>query len=267
MGILLARKAGEQWKALPTLGFYLAGLGSYAWINFGFLGAYSSELRWAFTTRIALLLFLVPGLVSLGQPVKLMRLALRGVPLHVAEAILNSWPVRLMGNAIFAPLLALAAFLMFLTPFAYTMRTAPGWEAGITILVPLAGLLMVLPMGDNALHRTTLFITIEFLFAFAELVMDAIPGIFLRLNNNVLDHAPALVGAFPPWWPNPLHDQHLSGDFLWFIAEIADIPILILLFIRWTRSDRREAKQLDDLSDEEMDRLTQEHLRSLRERS
>ncbi|MCU1421320.1 MAG: cytochrome oxidase assembly protein, partial [Microbacteriaceae bacterium] len=38
-------------------------------------------------------------------------------------------------------------------------------------------------------------------------------------------------------------------------------PILILLFIRWTRVDRKEARSLDDLSDEEMDALTREHLR------
>ena len=27
------------------------------------------------------------------------------------------------------------------------------------------------------------------------------------------------VVAGTGWWPNPLHDQHLAGDLLWFIAE------------------------------------------------
>jgi cytochrome c oxidase assembly factor CtaG len=66
--------------------------------------------------------------------------------------------------------------------------------------------------------------------------------------------------ALPGWWPNPLHDQHLAGDLLWFIAEIADVPILILLFVRWSRLDRRDAKKMDALSDDEMDALTREHL-------
>ncbi|MEJ1230305.1 MAG: hypothetical protein WDM88_06320 [Galbitalea sp.] len=40
---------------------------------------------------------------------------------------------------------------------------------------------------------------------------------------------------------------------MWFIAELADVPVLIILFVRWTRVDRKEARSYDDLSDEEMD--------------
>jgi len=250
-----------RWPAWPTIAFYVLGLGFYAWVEFGFLGTWSVELRWAFTTRIAFLLFIVPALVSLGKPVSLARAALSGLPARVLERILNSWPVRLMGNAMFAPIVALIGFSLFLTPFAAALRLDPGWEAAITIGVPLVGTLMVLPITDSGLIRTSLFITAEFMLAFVELVLDAIPGILLRLNETVLDHASRVTGALPPWFPNALHDQHLSGDFLWFIAEIADIPVLIILFVRWMRTDRSEAKKMDDLTDEEMDALTQEHLR------
>jgi Predicted membrane protein len=260
-GIVLARRAGTRWPWWPTVGFFALGLGSYAWVSFGFLGAYSTELRWAFSTRIALLLFAVPALLCLGRPVVLARAALSGMPRRVMERVLASWPVRLMGNAVFAPLAAIAAFMVLLTPFAATLRGAPGWEAFITTGVPLIGLLMALPIVDHSLVRTSLFITAEFMLAFVELVMDAIPGILLRLNYTVLDHAPAITGSLPGWFPNPLHDQHLAGDFLWFIAEIADVPVLIILFLRWMRTDRSEAKKMDELSDEEMDALTREHLR------
>lgn len=259
-GILRTRRAGRPWPLLPTLGFYLLGLGSYAWVSFGFLGAYSQELRWAFTTRIALLLFVVPALVAIGRPVQLARTVLGGASLRVVERVLGSWFVRLVGNAIFAPVFAIAAFLVFLTPLAFVLRDSPVAAAGLTILVPLAGLLMVLPMSEHAGTRTSLFITAEFMLAFVELVMDAIPGILLRLNEAVLDHAPAVVGWHQAWFPSPLHDQHLSGDFLWFIAELADIPVLIILFLRWTRTDRQEARQMDDLTDEEMAALTAAHL-------
>jgi hypothetical protein len=33
-------------------------------------------------------------------------------------------------------------------------------------------------------QRTSFFITVEFLLVFVELVVDAIPGILLRLNNQ-----------------------------------------------------------------------------------
>jgi cytochrome c oxidase assembly factor CtaG len=71
-----------------------------------------------------------------------------------------------------------------------------------------------------------------------------------------------VLGSLPAWFPSSYHDQHLSGDLLWFIAEIADLPVLIVLFMRWQRTDRAEAKKLDELSDEEMEALTQAHLRA-----
>lgn len=260
-GIVALLRRGIRWPALPTLGFYLLGLGSYAWISFGFLGAYSAELRWAFTTRIALLLFVVPGLISLGTPVALARAALTGRSLRGVDRFLASRLGRFMGNAIFEPFFALSAFLVFLTPLAAAVRDNTYAEWGITLLIPFVGILMVLPIIERTTQHTSFFITVEFLLAFVALVIDAIPGILLRLNETVLDHAPAVVGSLPTWFPNALHDQHLSGDFLWFIAEIADVPVLIILFIRWSRIDRHEAKSMDDLSDEEMDALTQAHLR------
>jgi putative membrane protein len=51
---------------------------------------------------------------------------------------------------------------------------------------------------------------------------------------------------------------------LWFIAEVVDVPVLVILLVRWMRSDRKEAKSFDDLSDEEYDAMTQAHLRGER---
>ncbi|MBC7518083.1 MAG: cytochrome c oxidase assembly protein [Microbacteriaceae bacterium] len=262
LGVATLARRGEAWPVIRTLGFYAAGLGSFAVISFGFLGAYSTELRWAFTTRIALLLFAVPALIGIGQPITLARRALSETPLRITDAVLASWPVRLMGNAIFAPIFALAAFCVFLTPLAGSLRESAVAENILTLAVPLVGLLMVLPIIEHTTQRTSFFITVEFMLVFVELIIDAIPAILMRLNDGVLDHLARFGGIVPAWFPSALEDQHLAGDFLWFIAEVADIPILILLFIRWSKIDRKEAKQLDELSDEEMDRLTREHLRA-----
>lgn len=89
------------------------------------------------------------------------------------------------------------------------------------------------------------------------------PGLLMRLNDAVLDLIPDATRAVS-WWPSPLHDQHLAGDAIWFIAEFADVPILVLLMIRWMRSDRVEAKGFDDLSDEDYAEMTRAHLRGER---
>jgi putative membrane protein len=264
-GVATLRRRAIPWPRIRTLGFVAFGLGSFAFVNLGFLGTYSAELRWAFTTRIALLLFAVPGLLSLGAPVTLARLVLSGASLRIMDAVLRSWPVRLVGNAVFAPVFALLAFSVFLTPVAGSLRESAVAGGILTVAVPLVGLLMLLPIIENTTQRTSFFITVEFLLVFVELVVDAIPGILLRLNNQVLDGLGTIGGALPPWFPSAYHDQHLSGDLLWFIAEVADVPILILMFVRWSRIDRSEAKALDALTDEQMEELTREHLRGRRE--
>jgi len=262
-GILRAGRRGIRWPRRFTLAFFALGLGAFAVVQFGFLGAYSHELRWAFTTRIALLLFAVPACISAGRPVGLLRASLGEGGGRRLERVLTSGVIKLFGNAIFATIFSALVFCLFLTPVAWVLRGTPALSAAMGIVIPLLGLVMVLPIVENAGGRTSLFITVEFLLAFVELVIDAVPGIVLRLNDAILDKAPIIgpaVSSAASWWPNPVHDQHLAGDFLWFIAEIADVPILVLLFVRWTRSEKREEKKFDDLTDEQLDELTRQHL-------
>ena len=262
-GVIRAARRGRAWPAWRTVAFFALGLGSFAVVEFGFLGAYSHQLRWAFTTRIALLLFVVPACVSVGRPLGLLRAALGDTGVGRLEVALRSRVITLFGNAIFATIFSALVFCVFLTPAAWVLRGSPALTSALGVVIPLLGLVMVLPIVENAAGRTSLFITVEFLLAFVELVIDAIPGIVLRLNDAILDHAPVIpapVAAAAGWWPNPVHDQHLAGDLLWFIAEIADVPILVLLFVRWTRSEKREEKKFDDLTDEQLDEMTRQHL-------
>lgn len=241
--------------------FYLLGIGSFLAINFGFLGVYSVELRWAFSTRVALLLFLTPAMLALGQPVLLARQTLGPKGVARIDAFLASRVIKFLGNAVVEPFITVFLFAIFLTPVAGALRLSPIGQAGATILIPAIGLLLVLPLVEYSSRRTAFFVTVEFLLAFAALIIDAIPGILLRLSGTVLDGVASVAAVHPFWFPSPLRDQQLSGDLLWFIAEAADVPVLIILFVRWTRVDRKEAKSFDELTDEEMDALTQEHLR------
>jgi cytochrome c oxidase assembly factor CtaG len=265
IGVIRVRRKGQPWSGWFVAAFYALGIGSFVVVNFGFLGVYSHDLRWAFSTRTALLLFVTPALLALGRPVRLARQALGGRGVGRLDRVMASRPVQIAGNAVIAPLVTVALFSVFLTPFAGTLRLSAVGQGAITVLIPIIGLLLVLPLIEYSAHRSGFFVTVEFLLAFVELIIDAIPGILIRLSGTVLDGLATVAGAHPPWFPSPLRDQQLSGDLLWFIAEISDVPVLIILFVRWSRVDRREAKTYDDLSDEEMDALTQAHLRQRRE--
>ncbi len=259
-GLAVSRRLGLPWPIRRSLAFYALGLGSFAWVSFGFLGAFSSDLRWAFAARVALLLFAVPAFVSLGRPLVLARQSMGSTGVHHLDAVLNSRLIRFTGNAVFEPIFGVALFMLFLTRFAGEARTNQAAELAITLLIPAIGLITILPIFENIAHHTSFFVTFEFVLAFAALVFDPIPGIVLRLSETVIDPLSRVSTVFS-WMPNPLRDQQLAGDLLWFIAEIVDVPILIILIIRWSRIDRTEAKSIDDLDDDEFEALAREHLR------
>ena len=259
-GLVAARRRGIRWPMRRTLAFAVLGLGSYSLLTFGFLGAYSVELRWAFTTRIALLLLVVPALMSLGKPLVLARATLSEAAVHRLDDFMDSRLIRFTGNAVFEPLFSLVLFLGFLTPVAGVVRGSLPGQWALSVLIPIIGLCTILPIFDNRIRHTSFFVMVEFVLAFAAFLFDSIPGILLRLSETVLDKVPTPIGTLPGWFPSALRDQQLSGDLLWFLAEILNVPILIILIVRWSRIERREASVFDDLSDEQMAALTREHL-------
>lgn len=259
-GLLRASRAGSHWPLWRIAAFYVVGLGSYAAVSFGFLGTHSPELRWAFSIRIALLLFVVPAGLALGLPLGLAKVAIRPGRLRSILAAVARRPVRLFSNSAVAPVLGLVVLSMMLTPLAGITRMSPLWEGLLGMAIPLLGLLMVLPMVEEKTQVSTGLIMVQFVFAFIELLADAIPGLLMRLSPTVFDGAAALGGARPAWFPAALADQQLAGDWLWFVAEIMDLPVLILLVVRMAKSDRGERKILDELTDQQMDELNAAHL-------
>lgn len=257
-GVTAVRRRGGAWPARRTVAFAVLGLGSYAAVSFGFLGALSPVLRWAFAVRISLLLLVVPALVALGRPVPLMRQALGDRGRRRLEAVLATRAVRLLGTAAVAAIIPLGVFGLLLTPLAAARVSAVG-EGVVSSVLPLVGLIATIALGEDRTNRTGAFFTAEFLIAFVELVVDAIPGIVMRLSTTVLDGIPHVTAA-ALWIPSPLRDQQLAGDLLWLVAECGDIPALVLLFLRWQRSDRREARSFDDLSEEEYAAMAMQHL-------
>lgn len=258
-GVIRVRRRGEHWPVLRTVGFFALGLAPYAVIELGFLGVFSSELRWAFSTRVALLIFAVPAGIAAGRPLDLFARASGAAGQERLDRLLATRFVRITGNAMVATVVIAGVFCLFLTPVAGILRVNPVVEASLGVVVPLVGLAMVLPMMALGAVHTGTFIAIEFLLAFVELLIDSVPGLLLRLNDTVLDLIPDATRAVS-WWPSALHDQHLAGDMIWFIAEFADVPILVILLIRCMRTDRVEAQGFDDLSDEEYDAMTRAHL-------
>lgn len=259
-GLVAAKGRGIRWPLWNSFAFYVLGLGSFAALSFGFPGTYSHDLRWAFTLKVTSYLFVVPLLIGLGKPLTLARRTLGPVGAARIEEVLGHRLVRMLSNTLMAALLGLAMFTLFLTPFFYVLRTNPAAEVVLTLVVPLMGLLMTVPIMEDGAGRTGSLIVVEFIFVFIELLADAVPGILMRLSPGVLDGATSVPGNHAAWFPAPLRDQQLAGDLMWFLAEVVDLPLIILMFVRFSRTEKREAKSFDDLSDEEIEALSRAHL-------
>ncbi len=236
------RRLARPWPAWRTAVFAL-GLLLLVWTTCGFLQVNASSLYWAWTTQMLLLWLVVPILVLSGHPVQLAR-ALSG-PRGPIERVLRSRFCRVIGNPLVGPaLVPLLSVVLFFGPLpAWTIQWAPvGWLVQLALLV--VGALMVLPLVGLDDDATSLAVGLSLAIGTFELVLDAVPGIALRLHNGLatswFDHR-----AHHSWTPDALHDQRVAGATLWCIAEIIDLPFLWLVFRRWVRADARDAATAD----------------------
>jgi cytochrome c oxidase assembly factor CtaG len=144
----------------------------------------------------------------------------------------------------------LLSFVLFFGPVPdWTARsTSFSWLLQLTVLV--VGALMVLPLVGLDEAATSLAVGLSLAIGSFELVLDALPGVVLRLRNGLVtgwfDHRD-LHG----WTPDALHDQRVAGAILWCIAEIIDLPFLVLVYRRWLRADARDAAEVDAVLDAE----------------
>lgn len=218
---------------------FAAGLVLLTWTSCGYFEVYRRALYWDWTVQQLVLWLLVPLLL------------LAGGALHLARdgswvmRALRTRPARALANPLVGPaLVPILSAVLFFGPL-------PGWAAQFSLiawLVQLAlvvvGGLVLLPLVGPDDNAGSLAVGLSLAIGAFELVLDAVPGIALRLHKSIVtsyfDHR-ITYG----WTPHALRDQQLAGNIVWCMAEIIDLPFLLLVFRRWLRADAREAAQVD----------------------
>jgi cytochrome c oxidase assembly factor CtaG len=161
------------------------------------------------------------------------------------DRVLRSRFCRIVGNPLVGPaLVPLLSGVLFFGPLpAWTIESKPiGWLVQLALLV--VGGLMVLPLVGLDEKASSLAVGLSLAIGSFELVLDAIPGIALRLHTTLV------TGWFDartvrPWSLRPLHDQQIAGAVVWVVAELIDLPFLLLVYRRWLRADERDAAAAD----------------------
>jgi putative membrane protein len=222
---------------------FTLGLILLVWASCGFLQVYADSLYWVWTTQTLILWLVVPIVVLSGHPVQLARAA--AGPDSRIERFLRSPAVKVVGNPLVGPaLVPVLSGLLFFGPLPrWAIASAPaGW--GIQLALLLIGSAMVLPLVGLDEEASSLAVGLSLAIGSFELVLDALPGVILRLHTGLV------TSWFDrrtrhDWTPNALHDQRVAGAILWCIAEIIDLPFLVLVYRRWLRADARDAAEVD----------------------
>ena len=235
------RRSGQLWATRHTAVFLL-GVALFTYACCGWLEVYRRSLYWAWLAQALALLLLVPLVLLAGRPLQLARL--RSDSGLVDRMIRSRWG-RLLANPLVGPaLVPLLCAVLFFGPLpAWAVQwSAVGWSVQFALVV--VGGFIVLPLVGPDEAPSSLAVGLSLAIGSFELVLDAVPGIALRLHTTLatsyFDHRSA-----HPWSPTALHDQQISGAILWCVAEVIDLPFLLLVFRRWIRADVREAAEVD----------------------
>jgi cytochrome c oxidase assembly factor CtaG len=242
------RRVGGPWPRGRIAVFGL-GIVLLVWTSSGFPQVYAHSLYWMWTAQTLALWLVVPIVILAGHPIQLAR-AISG-PAGRFDRVLGSAPIRVLANPIVGPgLVPVLSAVLFFGPLpTWAIQWAGvGWALHVVLLVVGAG--MVLPLIGLDEEASSLAVGLALAIGSFELVLDALPGIILRLHNGLVtgffDHR-----AQHSWTPIAQHDQRTAGAILWCLAELIDLPFIVLVFRRWLRADARDAAQVDAVLDAE----------------
>jgi putative copper resistance protein D len=246
LGMVLANRRGRRWPVRRAVIFFGLGLGSLAVLGLGWPAVYARALFSVYALQLVLLLMVVPLLVAFGRPVELAMTASGVEGTARLRRVLDSRPARVFTVPVVGPLLlAVVPFAVFFTPWYPETLRHPFAASATHLLLLIIGLMALVPLWEAGTIAAQVPYAIALLFAFIELLADAVPGIVIRLDTHVI----AAADLARSWGPALLADQQLGGNLLWCIGETIDIPFLAMLVYQWYRSDARQAAQVDRLLD------------------
>jgi cytochrome c oxidase assembly factor CtaG len=247
-----ALPATIRWPVGRTTSFAL-GLGLLLAATCGPITSHTRSSFSLWLGQALLLILILPIPLIAGQPVELARLSGERRPdgtggqarRPLLARLADTGPGRLAASPIVgAGLIPLACVVFLFGPIpAWSIRFAlASWVIQLAML--MVGLVIVLPLISTDTTSSSLAIGAAIAVGLFELLIDAVPGIVMRLSTHPVtsffDYRVVTAGQ-----QNWLHDQQFAGGILWCVAELLDLPFLILIFRRWVQADAREAAVVD----------------------
>lgn len=238
-GMRRAFVAGNGWPWWRGLAFVVLGLGGIVVCTMSSFAVYQHAVPWAFAVQITMLMTVVPVALAAGDPVGLLRAACSEASRDRLNRVLAGRVARVLTFPLVAAVLGVVVqMLLFFGPFLKP-ALEHSWVMNVVYLVALvAGSLLAWPLLGDDLLPAWCTPPLRMLLAALDGLLDAIPGIALTAAGTLIAD-----GYFrthrPSWTTDVLADQHLAGGLAVAVSEVVAIPLLVMLFFQWARSELR----------------------------
>ncbi|MCU1682993.1 MAG: cytochrome c oxidase assembly protein [Amycolatopsis sp.] len=240
--LMAVRRVGS-WPHGRVVSFF-GGLATLLVVTCSFIGTYDGTLFWARAVQVTTLLMVAPLFLALGAPLTLL---MATVPSTVGARLRRIGRGRAARTLTFPLVVTLVLvvppFVIYLTPL-YELCLRNSVVDGLVKLVVLgAGFIyfwtrvQLDPTPREDSHLVSVWI------ALTEVIFDGVLGLVIWLGPLVApDYYEAIART---WGPDLRIDQIIGAGVLWIGGDVAGLPFVAALFVRWSRDDNRKAKEID----------------------
>lgn len=242
-GVRRVRGAGGVWPIRRVVAF-LSGVAALVVVGASVIAVYDDTLFWTRALQGVVLLLVAPMLLAGGAPLTLARDTLPTPVVGRLGVVRRSRVARAASSPGMATVALIAPpFVVYLTGL-YPLELRSWVVSGLVSLALLAaGLLYVVsrlqidPVPRPTHHGLTLGVAI------AEMVADGVLGLVLWMGPLLaVGHYAALDR---PWGPDQRTDQAIGAGVWWIGGDLAGLPFLGAIAVRFAASDAREARRVD----------------------
>ena len=245
MGLVRARRRGVQWPWPRSVAFLVMGVGSLILATCGGIAAYRSSLFWAGAVQATVLSAVTPVGLALGDPVRLAEKTWGDARARQLRRALRGPVARVLMFPLVSSALAIGSLIVvFFTGYFVASTSSALVRAALEAQMLVTGSLFVLPLLGEDLLPAWCTPPVRAVIAFADGLLDALPGIFVMTASPVLARG-ALGLTTRAWGPTPEVDQKLGGGAMLLVAEVVGLPVLAAIIASWVRSDEAAAREVD----------------------
>ena len=243
LGVRRMRRAGLPWAARRTVPFLL-GAALLLLVGTSVVAVYDDTLFWARSVQGVVLLVVAPMLLAAGAPLTLARDTLPPAAVGRLGRVRRSRTARAVSSPGAATIaLIVPPFVLYLTGL-YPLELRSAAVSGLVSLGLLgAGLLYVVsrlqidPVPRETHHGLTLGIAI------AEVVADGVLGLVLWMGPLLaVAHYDAVART---WGPTLRNDQAIGAGVWWIGGDLAGLPFLGAIAVRFAAADAKEGRRID----------------------